>query len=286
MRGLEARLEPAAQRAPQRLGLVGDLLAHVVVERALVEGLVLPDHRRRRLDGAGAVELARLVAVGAHDRDLAVVEMDDTGGMPHEGRRVRAEQHLLVAEAQHHRAAVARHDQHVGTLGIHDGKAIGADHQLQDRAHHGLQRRAVVHQRDQMGDHLGVGVGAEGRAPGGELRPQRGGVLDDAVVHDGVAAGAVAMGMGVAVARLAVGRPARMGDAGRALEAQRLQLIQFAHAALALGDLERAFVGDGDAGRIVAAIFQAVEPGHQDGGSLALADVADDAAHGEVPSRR
>ena len=50
------------------------------------------------------------------------------------------------------------------------------------------------------------------------MRAQLGGVLDDAVVDDGDAAGRVDVRMGVAVARLAVGRPARVGDAGRAGE--------------------------------------------------------------------
>ena len=42
MGGLETAVEPAAQRAPHRLGLLADLLAHEVAERAFVEGLVLP----------------------------------------------------------------------------------------------------------------------------------------------------------------------------------------------------------------------------------------------------
>ena len=115
----------------------------------------------RRLDRGGAVERARLVAVGADRGDLAVVEMDDAGGVAHERRRIGGEEHLAVADAQHERAAVAGHDQRVGPLGIDDGQAIGADDAPQHRAHDGLERRAVVHQGDQMGEHLGVGVGGE-----------------------------------------------------------------------------------------------------------------------------
>ena len=277
---LEARIQPSAEGSPHRLGLLRDLLPHVVGELALVEGLVLPRDRRGSLDGGRALERARLVAVGVDRGDLAVVEMDDAGGVPHERGRIGGEEHLAVADAQHERAAVAGHDQRVGPLGIDDGQPIGADDAPKHLGHDGLERRAVVHQGDEMGEHLGVGVGGEDTAALGELRAQRRGILDDAVVHDGVAAGAVAMGMGVAVARLAMGCPARMGDAERALEFLRLQGVELTHAALALGDPQLALAADRDAGRVVAAIFEPVQALEQDGGSLTLADIADNSAHG------
>ena len=190
MRGLEARLEPAAERAPQRLGLVGDLLAHVVrrtrpcrrprPSRPIVE---------RRLDGA-----ARRRACASRSRRRA----RPRSRRRRDGRRwwcaarrptrPRRTNISLSPMPSTTGLPLRATTSDVGPLGIHDGKAIGADHQPQHRAHDGLQRRAVVHQRDQMGEHLGVGVGAEDRAARGELRAQRGGVLDDAVVHDGVAA--------------------------------------------------------------------------------------------------
>ena len=88
MRRLEARLEAAAERAPHRLGLLGDLLAHVVVERALVEGLVRPGDRRRRLGGAGrrrassvSKPSARTTAISPSSRCTTLLRV------PHERRR-------------------------------------------------------------------------------------------------------------------------------------------------------------------------------------------------------
>src|SRR5262249_18388675 len=111
---------------------------------------------------------------------------------------------------------------------------------------------------------------------------ERGRILDDAVVDDRVATGRVAVGMGVAIARLAVRRPAGVGDALHALEALRPQGIELADAALLLGDVELALVADRDARRAGAAIFQAMQPFEQDGRGLPLADVADDSAHDDV----
>jgi hypothetical protein len=45
----------------------------------------------------------------------------------------------------------------------------------------------------------------------------------------------------------------------------RLQRVELAHAALALGDPELALVADRDAGRIVAAIFEPMQALEQDG---------------------
>jgi hypothetical protein len=68
--------------------------------------------------------------------------------------------------------------------------------------------------RQELGHHLGVGVAVEAAAFGQELVLQLLEVLDDAVVHDRHAVGGD--GMGIALARLAVGRPPRMANADRA----------------------------------------------------------------------
>ena len=67
---------------------------------------------------------------------------------------------------------------------------------------------------DQMGHDLGVGGRGEGVPGGDELRPQLGVVLDDPVVDEGDAAGAVDMGMGVLGGGAAVGGPAGVADGG------------------------------------------------------------------------
>ncbi len=208
--------------------------------------------------------------------------MHDIARMTHQRRRVGGEEHLALADAQHHRAAVARHHDRVGLRRIQHGQPIGAADQPERRPHGGIERSGR-HRGDQMRQHLGVGFRAEGDAFGFEPRPQCRGVLDDAVMDDRDAAGRVAMRMGVAVARFAMRRPAGMGDAGRAAEARRQDLLEFAHPALAFGQAQLAAAGDGDAGRIIAAIFEPMQSLDQDRRRVALADVTDDAAHGWSP---
>ena len=87
-----------------------------------------------------------------------------------------------------------------------------------------------------MGDHLGVGLGAEHGALLFELVAQLAEILDDAVVDDGEPVGRVRMG--VVLGRLAVGRPAGVADADGAGE-RLAREPRFEIAQLALGAAAR-----------------------------------------------
>ena len=209
--------------------------------------------------------------------------MDDAAGMADEGRGIGGEKHLALADPEHYRAAVAGDDDHVGVCGVEDGEPVGPADQPERRAHRGIER-SRRHRRDQVCEHLGVGLRAKDDPIGFEPGAQLSGILDDAVMDDGDPVLGIAMRMGIAVARLAMRCPARMGDAGRALEARRQQLFELAHPALAFGQTQLAAAGDRDPGRIVAAIFEPMQPFDQDRRRVAPADVTDDATHARVSS--
>src|SRR5690349_23439244 len=89
------------------------------------------------------------------------------------------------------------------------------------------------------------------------------------------------MRVGVAVVRRAVGRPARVAHAGRPGDrARRELLVEVLDAAGLLLDLQRVVVADDrDAGRVVAAVFEATQALDDDVEGCPRTDVADDAAH-------
>ena len=109
-------------------------------------------------------------------------------------------------------------------------------------------------------------------------------VLDDAVVDDDDLAGAVAMRVGVFFGGTAVGGPAGVADAIGAVE--RLQaddLFQVAQLAFGAAHLQAlAVAGHRDAGRVVAAIFQAPQAVDDDRHNPLLANVSNNAAHSFV----
>ena len=80
-----------------------------------------------------------------------------------------------------------------------------------------LRQVAVVVALDQVGDDLGVGLGAEDVAVVLEVLAQLGVVLDDAVEDDVDLVVAVAVGMRVLLGDPAVRGPARVGDSDRRL---------------------------------------------------------------------
>ncbi len=109
-----------------------------------------------------------------------------------------------------------------------------------------------------MRDHFGVGLAAELGAVFDEFFAQLAEILDDAVVHHRDPVGCVRMG--VALGRPAVGRPAGVTDAD--IAAERLALEpRFQGAQLAFGAAARqhAVIERGDAGRVIAAVFEALE---------------------------
>ena len=134
---------------------------------------------------------------------------------------------------------------------------------------------------DQLSHGFGVGLGREFLTFGLELGAEGSVVLDDAVMDDGHARGAVRVG--VALRRRAVGGPARVADAGEAGE--RVVLKRFGQVdQLAAGApaLDVAVDERGDAGAVIAAVFEAAQRVQQPRGCVCLTDNADYAAHARL----
>ena len=280
-------VQAPAQRAGDGLRLVGDLLAQVGGEPAPRVVLLGDLDRLGLLGGRAAVERRGAKALDGDRGQLAVVEVGDLLGVAHERGDVGGDEHLVVADPDHDGRAVAGDDQLVGRGGVADREAVGADDPAQRGAHAVLELR-LVGARDQVGEHLGVGVRDQLHAVGDELGPQLVGVLEDAVVDDRDAALGVDVGVGVDVARRPVGGPARVGDADRPVDALGQAGGHVAHTTLGLVHAQRAVLDHGHAGRVIAAVLEPLQPLHQDRHAVAPADVSDDPAHAcsSVFSRR
>ena len=207
-------VDPAGDRLAQRFGLLVDLLEHEMLVAALLGGLGRPvDGRDRALD-------RRAGDVGDGDAPrpdvghVAVLEEDDLVGVGEDGRDIRGEEALAVAEADDERHVLPGADQPIALADVHDHDGVGALEPGQ-RVADGVGQVAPVGLLDEVGDRLGVGLGGQRVAAGLEPVAQLAEVLDDAVVDDRDLAGAVAVRVGVEVVRPAVGRPARVGEADR-----------------------------------------------------------------------
>src|SRR5262249_52291266 len=109
-----------------------------------------------------------------------------------------------------------------------------------------------------MGDHLGIGIGAERRACFLQLLAQLAEILDDAIVDDGEALGG--MRVRVMFGRSAVGRPPGVANADRAGE-RLTREPGFEISQLALGPPadELPPFQRGDASGVIAPIFEPLE---------------------------
>ena len=226
------------------------------------------------LDGL-AVEVGELDAGGREDGHVAVGEEVDVARVVQDAGNIGGDEVLALAHADDHGRAEAGGDDLVGLGGGEHAQRKGSGEALDGAAHGVFERNrlaggfgVLLHLLDEVGDDLGVGFGDELVALGGEFALQLEIVLDDAVVDDDDAAGAVAMRMGVLFGGAAVRGPAGVADAEGAVERMLAQdLFQVAQLAGSAAHFERcaAWAADGDARRVVAAIFQAPQPLDDDG---------------------
>jgi hypothetical protein len=106
-------------------------------------------------------------------------------------------------------------------------------------------------------------------------------VFNDAVVHDADLAGGVRVR--VELAGHAVRGPARVRDAGHAVEAGLLlQRVQVLHLALGAQALDSVRGEHGDAGGVVATVFQRLQAFDEVPDDGPLGADADDSAHGSL----
>ncbi|BDZ49112.1 hypothetical protein GCM10025867_13530 [Frondihabitans sucicola] len=207
-----------------------------------------------------------------------------------EGSDVAAEEVLAVAQADHQRRVAASADDDAGLVGVHDEQGEGALEAVHDPS----QRLGEVADRavlagDEVGGDLGVGLGGEDRALEEELFFQVGEVLDDAVVDQRQLATVGEVRVRVLIGRAAVGRPAGVPDAGRAVHQRRSVEVVDEHLQLAglLAHVESAVRADhGHAGGVVPPVFEALETAEEDLDALVRTDVTHDATHASQPIRR
>ena len=203
------------------------------------------------------------------------------GRVADQGGQVGGDEHLVVADADDQRAAVAGHHDPVGVRRVQDRQPVGALHPGQGLDHLPLQRLRL-RAADQVRQHLGVGVGDQVDTGVRQPGPQRGGVVDDPVVHDGDVALGVDVRVRVDVVRRPVGRPAGVADADLAGEPLGQLLGQVAHPAGLLRHPQPALLAraeHGDTRRVVAPVLQPAQPLQQQRRRLLAPDVPDDPAH-------
>ena len=207
------------QRLRDRAGLLVDLLEHEVAEAAALDlaGLPVERHHRALDRPAVGVEHARaLVAVTTAMSPSSRWTQRRVSGMTAAGSR--GDDVLAVAEADHQRRPVAEGDDGAGVGGGDRRHRVLALQPACGRPAPPAGRSAPV-SRQQVGDHLGVGVRREDDAGRRDLRAQLAVVLDDAVVDDGDAARRASVcGWALRSVGRAVGGPAGVAEAEVAVD--------------------------------------------------------------------
>ena len=241
----------------------------------------IPLHLRKLALDQSAVDVDDLHTVFGEHGEVAVVERNDVAGVRQDGRDIAGEEGLLFAQADDDRAAaVLGGHQQIGLVLADRRQRVGS-RQFPTRFPHGTQQvEPLFHTLiDQVGDQLGIGIGADCGAPGFESRAKVAIVFDDAVVDDDDRSSPV--GMGVDFGGLAVGRPAGVADSEMPVERSVAEDgFEIDELALRSTDLEAVALDDRHAGRVIAAIFEAAQAVHENiDSSMFATHVSDDSTH-------
>src|SRR4030042_3702222 len=138
-----------------------------------------------------------------------------------------------------------------------------------------------------MGEDLAIRLRAEDMPLPDEFFFERKIVLDDSVVDDNQGPRAIAMRMGVLLARPSVGRPAGVPQPATSLERRCLQALNaVADLAFDPPDLDFVIADDGHTRAVIASVFKLLETVQQDGDGVLGSQIADDAAHYFIFFRR
>ncbi|MGK2228110.1 MAG: hypothetical protein ACI9GK_001940 [Devosia sp.] len=275
-----AHVHIMAERMTDGFGLLVDFLGHEVAVITLV------DHQRRGLrdlhiafdNGVLGVANGR-AGMGDHG-PVAIFEIAQAGGERGQCHGVGAQIHLAIAIADGQRRAVSGRDQQPLIVAEHEGQSEGAA-QLFERIGHGLFGLSAPGQFARHPERHGFGIGLGGGliAILGQIDQHVAVVFDNAVMHHTNAIGGV--WVGIELSGGTMGGPAGMANADRARQWFGRQFLgQIAQLALGAAAGDIAISQRGDAGAVIAAIFQALERIHEAFGNRLIANNTNDTAHG------
>ena len=272
--------DPVADRLLDRVRLLVDLLEHERLEAALLGRLDVPVDLVDVPEDLLAVDRPEGRPLRPHGDDLVVLDDLDALRVAQERGRRGREEHLPLADAHEQRALVPRADEQLRVLAVEDDEGE-VPLQLGVGGAHSRDEVALVVPLDEVGDHLGVGLGRELVALLEERRLQLAVVLDDPVEDEvDVALEAPRQRVRVLGADAAVRRPARVPDAGRrqglVVRRRVLELAEVADGA-DLGELP--VLDEREAGGVIAAVLEPLEAVQEDRLAIPASDVSDDPAH-------
>ena len=274
--------EPTADRVPHGARLLVDLLQHEMLVAALLRQDGAPSHR---LDGP-LNRLPRqrrdLHSLLRENHHLSVVQEQHVPGVAEDGRDVGGEKEIPVPQTDHQGALALRPHDPAGVAFPQDADGVGAPEVVERAAHRHLDVRLLGKVfLDQVGDDLGVRLGAEAVPLRDQLLLEAEIVLDDPVVDHDQVAGAVRVRVGVLLGGPPVRRPAGMPETDRPDQVGTpdgvLQLFDLAHRPV---HHHPPLLQHGQPGGIVAPVLQPLQPVQQDRYDLLVSDVPDDTAHG------
>ena len=197
-----------------------------------------------------------------------------------DGRHIGGDKIFTIAQSDDHRRAIAGGDDFIRVSACQHGQGEDAGQLLDGNSHRVFQvpLEVLLHQ---VGDDFGVRLRGEHVPLGFELVLERKVIFNDAVVHHHDIALAIAMRVRVLFRGPPVRGPARVPDAVTAVDRVLPDgFFQVAQLSRGAANSQRIVIAiNGDARRVIAAVFEAFQALEDNRNSLPLPDITDNSTH-------
>ncbi len=205
---------PAPEGIANRLRLLKNFLEHEVLVAALFGHDRIPRDPFGLLLDRSALHVGELGSAGADHDDLPIAHEDHVLRVHQDRGDVGGDERLALTDPDDERWPLASGHQQFGVVGVECHHGVDAGQLRKYLAESGGEVVRPVLERlfDQMGDHLGVGLGHKGVPLGLEVALEHEVVLDDPVVDHDESPTTVAVRMRVFLGRSPMRRPTRVAE--------------------------------------------------------------------------
>src|SRR5215472_2975078 len=275
----------AEERVTHRARLLENLFLHEVLVAALFRHDGIPGDMLRGPLNRASIVIHYTDTVLGQNGDVSVSEKEDFARMFEQSRNVAGDKILLVSQSNDGRRAKSRGNNFLRILRGKKHQRVNAAQLFQRTADGFLERNAALRVfLHEMRHDLCVRFCDKLVAFFLQLFFQFEVVFDDSVVHHHNLSGAVAVRMGVFFGGASMRGPSCVADAVRAFDGRLgncfFQVAQLSRRA-ANFQLTSA-IHDGNAGGVVAAVFQLAQPFNDHGNDFFRANVSKNSAHGGI----
>ena len=269
----------------QGTGLFHNFFFHKVVVAIFFGGFYVPSDFFHLFFHQFQIAVEHLYAVAGKFYDFPFIQMVDCTGIGQNGRNIRCHKVAFVRQTHNQGRSVAHCNKAIFILVADNAQSIRTFQHIYGFLYR-LQQIPFVMFFQQVADDFAVGFGSKSHTVSHQSGFQFAVIFNNAVMYNGKRPALGQMGMRVFIRGLAVGSPTSMTNPQSRSNgvASVNHITQHLQTTFGLVHTNGALFHTGDAGRVIATVFQSCQTVQQNGSYLFFPYISNNSAHGRFTS--